>query len=287
MRWVNWLRHRLEGKPPEIPEPVWQGALSQLPFLGYLSDDDLVRLKSLTERLLAIKPFAGAPGLVLTDDMAVLIAAQASLLVLNLSLDLYNDMSAVIVAPDALPIRQQVTDDSGIVHEWDEMLAGEAVDRGGAVLLSWCDIVRARMNEDALPHNIVIHEFAHKIDMNRGGANGYPPFLSHCHALADFIDWPQVFSAAYDDFCLRVEQLEAALPAHFDHENEDHAQHYDALVKALPMDPYAASDPAEFFAVASEAFFVAPAPLCDIYPDVYLLLVRYYRQDPLPRTISG
>lgn len=287
MRWLNRLLNPGSANPPAIPEDLWRATLFQLPFLSYLSGSDRGRLKSLTEELLDKKPFCGTQGFELTDEMAVPIATQAALLVLNLNLDLYDDMSAVIVAPDALPIRQQVMDDTGIVHEWDEMLAGEAVDMGGAVLLSWPDIAPHSPHEEALPHNVVIHEFAHKIDMGRGGANGYPPFLPTCHVRSDFVDWPQVFSAAYDDFCQRVDQLEAALPDPFDPDNPIHAGHYEALAAQLPLDPYAASDPAEFFAVASESFFVAPVPLAAAYPKVYRLLSCYYRQDPVAGARAG
>jgi Mlc titration factor MtfA (ptsG expression regulator) len=281
MRWLSWLKDRLAGRPPAIPAALWQRTMSRLPFLTYLSDDDRVRLKSLSEQLLAKKPFAGVKGFELTDEMVVPIAAQAALLVLNLSLDLYDDLSAVIVTPDAFPIRQQVTDDTGVVHEWDEMLAGEAVDMGGAVLLSWPDIAAPESCDEPVLHNIVIHEFAHKIDMGRGGANGYPPFLAGYHLRADFLDWPQVFGAAYEDFCRRVDQLESTLPEDVDPDHLPHAARYGALTASLPMDPYAATDPAEFFAVASESFFVTPAPIAAAYPEVYWLLSRYYRQDPL------
>ena len=281
MRWLNRLLSLGPADPPAIPKDLWQTTLSQLTFLSYLSDDDRRRLKSLTERLLAKTPFTGIRDFELTDEMAVPIATQAALLVLNLSLDLYDDLSAVIITPDAFPIRQQVMDDIGIVHEWDEMLAGEAVDMGGAVLLSWSDVVPPDSGDERALHNVVIHEFAHKIDMGRGGANGYPPFLSPFHVRSDFVDWPQVFSAAYDDFCQRVDQLEAALPDDYAPDNPLHAERYETLAAQLPMDPYAASDPAEFFAVASESFFVAPVPLASDYPEVYRLLARYYRQNPL------
>ncbi len=287
MHWLRRLTKRVASDPPAIPEQLWQTALTQLPFLDYLGDADRLRLKSMTEQLLDKKPFTGVKGFTLTDEMAVPIAAQAALLVLNLSLDLYNDMSAVIVTPDAFPIRQQVVDDSGIVHEWDEVIAGEAIDMGGAVLLSWPDIAPPDAGDDYRLHNVVIHEFAHKIDMGRGGANGYPPFLSSCHSRSDFTVWPEVFSAAYEDFCVRVDQLEDALPADFDPDHPPHAEHYDGLAANLPMDPYAATDPAEFFAVASESFFVAPAPLASAYPEVYHLLASYYRQNPLDAVRLG
>lgn len=209
----------------------------------------------------------------------MLIAAQACVLVLNLDLTLYDDMSAIVVFPDAFGIRQRHIDEAGVVHEWDEELAGEAVDDGGAVVLSWTD-VELQQEPDAT-HNIVIHEFAHKIDMGRGSANGCPPFLKDLHDPAPLSNWPEVFSAAYDDFCARVDDMEASLPDDFDFDQPDHAERYDELAAELPLDPYASRDPAEFFAVASEAFFVAPAPLADGYPQVYRKLAAYYRQDPL------
>lgn len=281
MRWLNWLRQRGAHTPTPVPDDLWHTTLSQLPFLRYLSDQDRLRLKSLTAQLLARKSFAGIRGFELSDEMAVPIAAQAALLVLNLSLDLYDDMSAVIVTPDAVPIRQQVMDDSGVVHEWDEMLAGEAIAMGGAVVLSWPDIAPAAPGHENPPHNVVIHEFAHKIDMQRGDANGYPPFLSSFHARSDFTDWSRVFSVAYEDFCRRVDKLETRLPVDVDPDDQDHGGHYEALAAHLPMDPFAATDPAEFFAVASESFFVTPSTLAQAYPDVYQLLSRYYRQHPL------
>ena len=286
MRWLNWLRQQLDPTPPAIPEAMWQSTLRALPFLDFLPESDKAKLKSLTEQLLAHTPFSGAAGLTLTDEMAVWIAAQAALPVLNLSLSLYDDMSAVIVVPDAVPIRRQMMDDDGVVHEWEEMLAGEAVDMGGAVLLSWPDIAGTQSEDAPLPHNVVIHEFAHKIDMGRGGANGYPPFLAGLHAREDFADWASVFSAAFDDFCDRVDRLDASLGTDFDPDQDEHATRYELLAGELPMDPYAATDPAEFFAVASEAFFVAPSRLAQAYPEVYRLLTRYYRQNPLPGPIQ-
>lgn len=253
--------------------------MQQLPFLARLNDEERMRLKSLCERLLDRKPVSGAKDFEVTDEIAILIAAQACVLVLNLDLALYDDMSAILVFPEAFGIRQRHIDEAGVVHEWDEELAGEAVDQGGAVALSWFDI--ELQQEPGTPHNIVIHEFAHKIDMGRGAANGCPPFLKGVHEPVLLHDWPDVFSEAYDDFCARVDRMEEKLPPDFDIDRDEHADLYDALAAELPLDPYASRDPAEFFAVASEAFFVAPAPLHQGYPKVYQKLAAYYRQDPL------
>jgi hypothetical protein len=104
--------------------------------------------------------------------------------------------------------------------------------------------------------NVVIHEFAHKLDMLNGDANGFPPL----HAGMDRKTWAAVFSAAYADFCRRVDA------------DED-----------VAIDPYAAESPGEFFAVVSEAFFDLPQAVLDAYPQVYAQLRNFYRQDPAAR----
>lgn len=281
MRWLARLRAAIARTPAQIPEPLWLATLARLPFLNRLSDDERRRLKTLCEQLLDRKPLSGAKGFLVGDEIAVLIAAQACLLVLHLDLALYDDLSAIIVFPDAFGVRQRQVDDAGVVHEWDEELAGEAVDQGGAVVLSWPDV--AQQQDKGATHNIVIHEFAHKIDMGRGAANGCPPFLPRLHDPAALGDWPAVFTAAYEDFCARVDRMEGSLPEDFDDSRPEHADLYDQLAAVLPLDPYASRDPAEFFAVASETFFVDPGPLADGYPAVYRKLAAYYRQDPLDR----
>ncbi len=283
--WWSRLRAIFGRAPASIPEPLWRATLASLPFLDRLNSADQARLKQLCEQLLDRKPVAGVGDFDISDEIAVLVAAQACVLVLNLDLSLYDDMSAILIFPDAFPVRQRQIDEAGVVHEWDEELAGEAVEQGGAVVLSWPDMAHEQAEDAA--HNLVIHEFAHKIDMGRGAANGCPPFLPGLHDPALLHDWPAVFSAAYEDFCARVDRMEAQLPADFDPEHPDHAAMYDDLAAALPLDPYASRDPAEFFAVASEAFFVAPRPLAEGYPQIYRKLAAYYRQNPLEGDRSG
>ena len=288
MGWLDWLdrlRAAVGRAPAQIPDPLWQATLGQLPFLDRLDHADTARLKLLCERLLDRKPLSGARGFEVSDEIAVLVAAQACLLVLNLDLALYDDMSAIIVFPEAFGVRQRHIDEAGVVHEWDEALAGEAVEQGGAVVLSWQDVMH--QHEPGAAHNIVIHEFAHKIDTGRGSANGCPPCLPGLHDRALLNDWPAVFTAAYEDFCSRVDRMEDGLPPDFDPDRPDHAHLYDQLASRLPLDPYASRDPAEFFAVASEAFFVDPQPLADGYPQVYRKLAAYYRQNPLDDGRSG
>jgi Mlc titration factor MtfA (ptsG expression regulator) len=274
---MQWLRQLFQRDPTRIPEPLWRACIDRLPFLQRLSADDLDRLKVLCESLLDKKAYTGAGGLELTDEIAVLIAAQASLPVLNLTLDLYKDMAGIIVYPSEFIVPHAEMDEAGVLHEWDAPVSGEAVEAGGAVILSWEDVEEL----DSPGYNVVIHEFAHKIDMSGGSANGCPPFLAAYHRDIDAQNWQRTFSAAYEDFVSRVDVIDSQLPEDFDIDDPLHADRYDVLCEALPLDPYAARHPAEFFAVASEAFFVLPEPLAAAYPEIYELLARYYRQDPL------
>lgn len=274
---MRWLKQLFNRDKPQIPAPLWSSCVARLPFLHRLNPEELGRLQSLCEELLLRKSFTGAADFELTDDTAVFIAAQACLPVLNLTLDLYDDMAGIIVYPSAFVIPQSEMDEAGVLHEWHEPASGEAVHAGGAVVISWEDA----QEYDAPGYNVVIHEFVHKIDMSNGSANGCPPFLAAYHQSIDPTLWQQTFSVAYHEFLRIVDALEARLPEDFDEEKPAHADLYDDLFSALPLDPYAARDPAEFFAVASEAFFVLPQPLAEAFPDIYRLLTLYYRQDPL------
>lgn len=274
---MQWIRQLFTRGKPSIPDVLWQACIARLPFLHRLPPQDMAELKQLCEILLDKKTMTGAAGLALTDDIAVMIAAQACLPVLRLTLDLYDDMAGIVVYPAEFVVPQAEVDEAGVVHEWREPVSGEAIGAGGAVVLSWQDADAF----DLPGYNVVIHEFAHKIDMRAGDANGCPPFLPAYHRGIDARDWQTAFSSAYENFTGRVAALDAKLPPDFDADDPLHADRADALFAELPLDPYAAQDPAEFFAVATEAFFVQPAPLASAYPQVHALLARYYRQNPL------
>jgi hypothetical protein len=130
-------------------------------------------------------------------------------------------------------------------------------------VLSWED---AQMTDDTDAYNVVIHEFAHKIDMLNGEADGHPPLMRRWHAPLDSQAWADVFDSAYDQFCARVDAVPERRWARFERESL--------------IDPYAADHPSEFFAVCSEALFVTPRAFEADYPELYRLLARYYRQDP-------
>jgi len=247
--WTQWKRGRVLRRHA-IDDRLWHRTVFGLPFLGELERDDGARLRELTLLFLAEKSFSGAQGLALSDAMRVAIAAQACLLILNLGLDWYDDWVGIVVYPGDFQVRRRDTDAAGVVHEWDDALAGEAMP-GGPVVLSWDSAAHAR------EMNIVVHEFAHKLDMRNGDADGLPPM----HADMDRRAWHAAFQAAYDGF-------------------------RDALERGREtwLDPYAAEHPSEFFAVLSEAFFEHPQETRRRYPDVYDQLRLFYRQDPARRT---
>ena len=245
-RLLDWFRRA----PPPIPDALWARTVDGLPFLAALTVDERRRLKTLAERFLADKEFSAAGGLRLTDDICVAIAAQGCLPVLELGLSAYAGWVGIVVYPDEFVVPRRIQDDDGVVHEYDDVLSGEAWE-GGPLLVSWRDVQLAGDG-----YNVVIHEFAHKLDMLNGEADGIPALHSDLTVDA----WERAFFPAYEDFCRRVDG------------GEDTA-----------IDPYAAEAPEEFFAVLSECFFETPALVAGDYPALYALLRRYYRQDPLAR----
>ena len=249
---LGWL-HGKDDRDA-IPETLWRQTLARLPFLDRLLPEEKSRLRQLTEDFLAEKEFAGAGGLELTDAICVSIAVQACLPILNLGLENYRDWIGIVVYADEFIIPRAVEDEFGVVHEYREIAAGEAWS-DDPVLISWQD---AAMAGDG--YNVVIHEFAHKLDMRNGEADGVPPLPSGLSRKT----WERTLNAAYEDFCARVDAAEAR--------NMETA-----------LDPYASESPGEFFAVMSEAFFETPQLLRDEYPDFYGQLTLFYRQDPTLR----
>jgi Mlc titration factor MtfA (ptsG expression regulator) len=261
-RWIDTRRRERALREYPIADDVWKAALDGLPFLARLDAADLARLREMTSLFFAHKSFSTAHGLELTDEMTVGIAVQACLPVLNLSLDLYRGWIGIVVYPGEFVIRKTVEDEAGIVHEVEHDASGEAWE-GGPVILSWED---AQMTDAHDAYNVVIHEFAHKIDMLSGEADGHPPLFRRWHAPLDAQAWADVFDHAYDSFCAKVDAVPKRRWARFERESL--------------IDPYAADHPSEFFAVCSEALFVQPQAFEAEYPELYRLLARYYRQDP-------
>jgi Mlc titration factor MtfA (ptsG expression regulator) len=265
---LSWLRRRHEPAAIDIDAALWRDATAPWLFMRGLTAGEHERLRALSGRFLASKNFAGTHGLDVSHLMQVEIAAQACILILELGYEWYDGWSDVIVYPSQFAPEREIVDEAGVVHLTNDPMAGEAW-LGGPVILSYEDV--ALTGDAALRvagYNVVIHEFAHKLDMRSGDPNGFPPLHAGMSAAA----WKAAFSEAYEDFCRRVDAAEA-LPQ----------RRVQAALDALPIDPYAAENAGEFFAVASEAFFETPELLAPAYPRVYEQLRLFYRQDPKAR----
>jgi hypothetical protein len=236
-----------------IPDALWHRTLDALPFLAPRSPSDLERLRRLASLFLDRKEFSGGGGFVIDDAIALSVATQACLPVLELGIDQYDGFVGIVMHADAVVARREITDDDGIVHHYDEVLAGEAME-GGPVMLSWADVQGGDTDSaQTSAYNVVIHEFAHVLDMRDGQPDGVPLLQTHKAREA----WLAVLMPEYDRFCERV------------------VCGYETV-----LDAYAAQAPDEFFAVASEAFFVTARALKEEQPALYRLLASYYRQDP-------
>jgi hypothetical protein len=232
-----------------LDEATWQAVMG-LPLFDGLDTAERARLRELAVRLLADKAFSGAGGIEVNDGMATAIAAFAALPVMNLGYDWYEGWREIVVYPGEYVYDGEQMDEDGIVHEVRHVRSGEAM-QGGPMVLSWEDVEHSGQGEG---FNVVIHEFAHKLDMKNGNANGRPPL----HSGIAPAEWAREFQTAFDDLCRRVDDGEETA-----------------------IDPYATESPAEFFAVLTEYFFEAPDLLLQEYPAVYGLLTRFFRQDPL------
>ena len=236
-----------------IPHSEWAAVIEPMAVFSGLSAVEKAHLRELASVFLYHKTIDGA-GISITPPIALTIAALACLPVLKLGIGLLTGWRYILIYPDAFYVKRAQTDAYGVVHPQARILSGEAW-QNGPVILSWADIHYDVSN----PHsgqNVVIHEIAHKLDMLNGRANGMPPL----HTRMIITEWTAAFSQAY-------QALQTSLNHH----------HHTAI------NPYAASDPAECFAVCSEYFFCAPAILHQYFPELYRQLQLYYRQDPLLR----
>jgi len=247
----DWHNHRVISRS-KIAPAAWAGTIASLPLLTGFNTGEQQRLRELAVLFLHRKKIEGVQGAVVTQPMAMLIALQACLPILELGLGVYDGWVSVLVYPAGFAVEHEVMDDYGVVHRVRSALSGEAWGRG-PVILAWDETRRAGIIDG---HNLVIHELAHKLDMQNGDANGYPPL----HADMPHKAWVEAFTAAFEDL----------------------QQRYDAG-RPIAVDPYAATSPAEFFAVMSEVFFERPDVLIAHFPAVYEQLRRYYRQDPSQR----
>lgn len=232
--------------------PEWRELLARRSRTWKLLDDDERRRhESLTVQLLAEWHWEAANGFELTDDIEVTIAAEAALLLLGLPEDSFARVHTVLVHPSTVVLQGEHSQVSGIVSDGPMPILGQA-DAHGPVLVVW-DAVLTEARHPGSGHNVVAHEFAHRLDMLTGAADGTPPMAT----VAQSERWVQVCTGVYD-------QVVAGRGGHV-------------------LRSYAGVNPAEFFAVATEAFFEAPVALRREHPDLYEVLMGYYHQDPAAR----
>jgi Mlc titration factor MtfA (ptsG expression regulator) len=241
------------AKVKKLPfKKEWRKIIQKrMPFFKQMPTHLQLQLKRHIQVFLSEKRFVGFKGIEITDDVRVTIAAQACLLLLNRKTNYYPKLKSILVYPRAFVKQHQVTDIGGVQSTHNTALAGESWGYG-KVVLSWQDTVEgAHLPDDG--HNVVIHEFAHQLDQEDGAANG-APILSHGQSYAC---WADIFSAQFEN--LR-RQAQTGEPSIFDY--------------------YGATNPAEFFAVASEVFFEKATELSLEHPKLYQQMVMYYRVDP-------
>ena len=247
----NWLNRRIIQRSTTT-STQWTTAFSSLPLLQGLATHEKNRLQELAILFLHHKVFEGAHGLDVTSEMKLIITLQACLPVLKLGLGGYEGWSTIIVYPTGFAPKRVIRDEYGVEHHVQSNLSGEAWQRG-PVVLAWDETECAGVIDG---HNLVIHEFAHKLDMQNGDANGYPPLHKGMNSTA----WAEALTAGFEDL-----------------------QHKCSRGISIGIDCYGASSPAEYFSVLSEVFFERPSIIQDHYPAVYEQLCLYYQQDPLTR----
>ncbi len=266
-RSARWLFFSWPGTPRPIGDALWAQTLADFPFLALGGPAETLALRRLAAHFLGAKQFHGAHGWVVTDPQAVAIAAQACLPLLRLAgpeprraLSWYDDFVGIVVHPAQAVAEHTQVDAAGVVHRVRQQLAGEAMQRG-PVMLSWDDVAQAGLRHGR-PYNVVIHEFAHKLDMRDGHADGCPPlppgFMGTRSGRAAREVWHAAWGAAFEAFredALRAERFSQPAPW---------------------LDTYAATDRVEFFAVACEAWFVDPQRFRQEFPSLAPLLAQLF-----------
>lgn len=254
----DWLDERRRRRILATPFPdAWVDVLERnMVHYRYLDDGERQRLRQLVQVFVAEKEWEGCGGLVLEDEMRVTIAGQACLLILNLHHSLYERVETILVYPSTFVPRRVEESFFSTPALSRPMLPtlGEAHQRG-PVILTW-DAVRHGGRHPEIGHNVVYHEFAHKLDMLDGAVDGVPPLGD----AAEYERWERVCKLEYE----RLRALSAA---------------GDEGV----LDPYGSTSEAEFFAVVTEAFFDLPLQLVAEHPALYEVLAAFYRQDPASR----
>jgi Mlc titration factor MtfA (ptsG expression regulator) len=265
-----------------IPDALWASTVAALPFVQRYGPAEQAALRELATLFIADKEYTTAHALPLTDEMVASVAVQACVPILNLGIEWYRGWHGIVLYPGEFIIRRTVEDEIGLVHGVVEEASGEAWERG-PVILSWPDVHTPGAGLDAGAHqiedtyNVVIHEFAHKLDMLDGEPDGVPPFSRSLHAGIDREAWAETFLDEYERFAQACDQ--------YDESDWDDPERLPPVLRVI--DPYGAEAAGEFFAVASESFFTDPGGLRRHWPVVYRCLAGFYRQDPVALASPG
>jgi Mlc titration factor MtfA (ptsG expression regulator) len=242
-------RQRIKNRPfPPLQKAIIEHSL---PIYHHLSPAQRRRLQGHVQVFLAEKQFIGCQGLQVTEEMKVTIAAVACLLLLNETGRYFVRLRSILVYPGTYFVNETIATSSYVVEERRSARLGESW-TNDQVVLSWQQVEQDTHNwQDG--HNVVLHEFAHQLDQEDGKAEGVPILKSQ----SDYQTWAQVMTAEYHQLCHDIEQE-----------------------KKTVIDSYGATNPAEFFAVATETFFEKPQQLWKKHRDLYELLREYYQVDP-------
>lgn len=245
-------RRRREGLRRQSCPPEWRVLIEEaVPHFKYLPSEDREELLGHIQVFLDEKVFEGCNGLDVTDEMRLIIAAYACLMLLHRESDYYSKLVTILVYPSAFIAKKTRRGPGHVTIHGEEARVGESWERG-VVILAWDDVLQS-LEVPSEGHNVIIHEFAHQLDQENGPGDGYPDVTDE-----DLIsEWPGVFQTEYDRL---LDDLEADREPFFE--------------------PYAAESPAEFFAVTVEYFFTIPQELADEHPELYGALVQYFQQDP-------
>jgi Mlc titration factor MtfA (ptsG expression regulator) len=244
----RWRERAVRNKP--FPA-TWLTVLQNgLPIYGSLAPQEQLRLQQLIKVFIDRKKFYGCDGLTVTEEMKVTIAAEACLLLINKTKNVYPKLTAILIYPSAFRVTRDQHQDNGTVSSGENGVLGESWNNG-RVILSWDDVEKGT-SDFTDGHNVVLHEFAHQLDAESGSTNGAPPLRRNSYQ-----SWGTVFSAHFEDLTLRSIQG-----------------------KETVIDEYGTTNPAEFFAVATETFFERPEQLHQRRPELYAELQTYYQLDP-------
>lgn len=254
VHWI-WKRSQIQ-KWQNLPWPAqWEKVLqNRMPLYQKLTEPQKLRLQQLVQVFVRKKPFEGCAGLVVTEEMKVLIAAQACLLVVNRPVDaakLYPKLDVILIYPSAYVTQGVKQQGWQVWTEQEQVRLGESWHQG-IVVLSW-DHVQGQARDVHDGHNVVLHEFAHQLDQEDGYSDGTPLLDQR----SQYVSWGRHFGKVYQDLVKKVSQHRPSF-----------------------LDAYGATNPAEFFAVATETFFEKPKSFQKHYPQLYQELANYYHLDP-------